>query len=171
MKPIYLFSLFILFLSCNQRDTSKSDNKTDQPFIKTVNQSDLSKINYTEFVLSPEAQRAIENWVEYNQLQEQVGYLKKGDLSFFNDNKKAIETLLKDLNKNIPEDLKDNSILARLKVVETTIYKLESLVQLSTTTKPELIEGIKAFLISVSNLDLQLNEVIELRRYENIPKP
>ncbi|WP_242130827.1 hypothetical protein [Aestuariivivens marinum] len=171
MKPIYLFSLFILFLSCNQKDTSKSDNKTDQTFNKTVNESDLSKINYTEFVLSPEAQRAIENWVEYNQLQEQVGYLKKGDLSFFNDNKKAIETLLKDLNKNIPEDLKDNSILARLKVVETTIYKLESLVQLSTTTKPELIEGIKAFLISISNLDLQLNEVIELRRYENIPKP
>ena len=171
MKPIYLFSLFILFLSCNQRDTSKNDSKTDQTFIKTVNQSDLSKINYTEFVLSPEAQRAIENCVEYNQLQEQVGYLKKGDLSFFSDNKKAIETLLKDLNKNIPEDLKDNSILARLKVVETTIYKLESLVQLSTTTKPELIEGIKAFLISVSNLDLQLNEVIELRRYENIPKP
>ena len=171
MKPIYLLGLLIFFFSCKKQNTSETDNLTEVAQDKTVTESDISKIKYTEFVLSPETQKAIENWVEYNQLQEQVGYVKKGDLSYFNDNKKAIETLLKDLNKNIPEGLKDNSILARLKVVETNTYKLESLVQLTTTTKPELTEGIKDFLIAVSNLDLQLNEVIELRRYENIPKP
>ncbi|WP_242083030.1 hypothetical protein [Aestuariivivens sediminis] len=171
MKLIYALSLLFVLLSCKKQDPSLANTASEDMVSTTVTESDISKIDYTEFVLSQEARKMVDPWAEYHQLQEQVSYIKKGDLSYFNDNDKAIETLLKDLIKNIPEDLKNNPILARIKIVETTTYKLESLLRLSTTTKPELVEGIKAFLVAISNLDLQLNKIIELKRNENIPKP
>ncbi|WP_242202997.1 hypothetical protein [Aestuariivivens insulae] len=171
MKFLYILSLLVLLCSCKKQEATQTDNETEQTLNRSITESDVSKIKYTEFVLSPEAQKAIENWAEYSQLQEQIGYVKKGDLSYFNDNKKAIETLLKGLNKNIPDHLNDNAILARLKAIETITYKLEGLVQLSTSTKPELIDGIKELLIAVSNLDLQLNKLMEFKRNDSIQKP
>ena len=171
MKYLYILSLFLLFYCCKKKETSQTDNTIGQTLSQTINESDISKIKYTEFVLSSETLKAIENWIEYNQLQEQVDYIKKGDLSYFRDNNEAIVTLLKGLYKNIPESLNDNAILARIKAVETTLYKLEGLVKLSTTTKPELVNGIKELLIAVSNLDLQLNKFIEFKRNESIQKP
>lgn len=171
MKLTYIVSLLLLFIACKKAATSSSDVASKQNTSTTITESDISKMKFTEFVLSQETKTVVESWTEYAQLQEQVGYVKKGDLSYFNDNKKSIETLLKGLKDNIPETFSNNSILARIKIVETSIYKLESLVRLSTTTKPELMDGIKAFLIAISNLDNQLNKVIEHERNNSIPKP
>ena len=45
--------------------------------------------------------------------------------------------------------------------METKFLKLESLVNLSTTSKTELIANIQDFLIAFSNLNLQMNKKIE----------
>ncbi|WP_242092551.1 hypothetical protein [Aestuariivivens sediminicola] len=171
MKLVYALSLVFVLYSCKKEISSTSEIEKQELPTTAVTESDVSKIQYTEFVLSQESKALIENWTEYNQMQEQVGYIKKGDLSYFNDNEEAITKLLKDLTKNIPDSLNNNTILARLKIVETNMYKLESLKRLSTSTKAELLGGIKALLVAVSNLDLQLNKIVELKRNENIPKP
>ena len=99
MKP-YIVILLLLFISCKKADTSNNETITKQNPSTAVTESDISKIQYTEFVLSQETKTVVEPWAEYTQLQEQVGYVKKGDLSYFNDNRKAIETLLKGLKDN-----------------------------------------------------------------------
>ena len=137
---------------------------------EAITESDISKLDFIEFVPSQETEKITENWLEYIQLQEQVSLIKKGDFSYFIDNKEAIDELFKSIVETIPEELNNSSILARIKTVETKLYKLGSFTNLETTSKKELLSTIKEFLISISNLDLQMNKTIELEN-QNIEKP
>lgn len=170
MRALRIIGICLFILACKKTNTEEAGQTTEKSFISEVTQSDISKLKYTEFVPDSEIKLIVANWPEYIQLEEQVTYIKKGDLNFFKDNNEAIKTLFKGLYENIPQEINDNSILARIKVVETTFYKLESLKSLSTTTKAEMLEGIKAFLIAMNNFHLQMNKIIELKN-QNIIKP
>ena len=170
IKLLSALSLFVIFFSCKNSEGNQDAGIIEEDQYQEITENDISKLNYVEFVLSPETNKITEDWMEYIQLQEQVALIKTGDLSYLNDNKKAIETLFKDLVKTIPEKLNNNSILARIKAVETKLYKLESFANLATTSKSDLRLTIKEFLISISNLDLQMNKIIELEN-QNIEKP
>lgn len=166
---ILAVSLLVLFTSCN----NKANNSTEQ-VEKTDNQviasQDIAKLKYTDYALDEKTNNALQDWAQYIQLEEVVNNVKTGDLSFFNDNKKAITLLLKEFKKDIPEAVNSPSILARILVFETKFFKLESLSNLSTTSKEELLETIKEFLVSFSNLNLQMNKKIEFDS-RNIVKP
>ena len=82
-------------------------------------------------------------------------------MSYFKDNNEAITKLVKELKEKIPDTLNTPSVDARITSLETKIYKLESLYNLSTTSKDELSLLIKEFLESVSNLNLQMNKKLE----------
>lgn len=170
MKILNILFVCLLIVSCKQKEIVEDETTISEISNNQIQEGDVSKIKYTEYVLSPETKDVVQNWSEYTQLQEQVNYVKKGNLSYFENNKETIEALFKGLYANIPEKIKENSILARVKALETKFFKLESLVNLSTTTKTELQNGIHEFLIAVTNLDLQMNKIIELES-QNIVKP
>lgn len=171
IKLLSILSIFIIIASCKK---TEENNSTDVDITENTNQklteSDISKLDYVDFGLDEKTERVIENWQEYYQLQDVVNNVKKGDLGFFNTNEEAIKTLLKDLKTNIPEPVNTSATLARIQVLETKIYKLESLSNLSTTTKNELNSTIKEFLVSVSNLNFQMNKKLE-KDNQNIQKP
>jgi len=149
-------------LSCkktNQTDTENNDvaNKS-----QVITEKDISKLNYLDFGIDDRTLAIIEPWQEFNQLQRIIENTKKGDLSYFKiDAKKNIKTLLSDIKNTIPEALNTPSIIARLTVVETTLYKTESLSNLSTTKKQDLLDTVKELLVSFSNLCFQLNKKLE----------
>ena len=103
-------------------------------------------------------------------MDEVISNVKKGDLTFFNDNEKAIELLIKELKQNVPKSLNSSSIHARILVLETKVLKLESLANLSTTTKEELLETIKEFFVSFYTLCFQMNKKVEFDN-RSIEKP
>lgn len=169
IKLFSIISLFIIISSCKKTEENNNTADTEKN-TQELTESDISKLNFIDFGLDEKTETVIENWQEYYQLIDVVNNVKKADLSFFNANEEAIKTLLKDLIKNIPEPVNTPATLARIKVLETKIYKLESLSNLQTTGKEELLSTIKEFLVSVSNLNFQMNKKLE-KDNQNIQKP
>ena len=162
MKIKFLSVLvLVLFYSCNkkQENSELTVVKVDDSLL--IKEKDIAKLKYTDYILDERTEDVILNWTEYSKLQDVVSKVKKGDLSFFNNNNKTIEDLLKNLKQAIPLEVNTESILARITALETKIYKLESLYKLSTTKKPELLELTKEFLVAFSNLNLQMNKKLE----------
>ncbi|MCF7567379.1 hypothetical protein L3X37_03235 [Sabulilitoribacter arenilitoris] len=170
IKILSILSLFIVIYSCKKTEENIANDADTKNNTQELTESDISKLDFIDFGLDEKTEGAIENWQEYYQLVDIVKKVKKADLVFFKDNNKAIITLLKDLKKNIPEPVNTPATLARILVLETKIFKLESLSNLSTTRKEELLSTIKEFLVAVSNLNFQMNKKLE-KDNQNIQKP
>ena len=96
--------------------------------------------------------------------------LKQGDISFFKENPELLDALLKDFKETLPEEINSPAILARIKELETKIYKLQSITIISNGNKNDLYPVIKELLISFSNFNLQINKKFE-KEAQNIQKP
>lgn len=170
IKFFHVLSICFILFACKGSQEDNTINNTIEKESQEITEKDIAKLKYIDFLLDSKTEVAIERWQEYIQLKDVIANIKNADLSFFNDNEETIKNLLKDLKTNIPETVNTPSILARLLVIETKIYKLESLSNLNTTTKPELLGIIKEFLVSFSNLNLQMNKKME-KDGQNIIKP
>jgi hypothetical protein len=161
-KILTLLSLtLLLFSSCKKNTNSAGNDSNLVHNEQEISEKDIKNLDFIEYALDQKVQIIIQDWTEYFQIQDVINNIKKGDLSFFNDNKKAINLLINALKTNIPEGIKSESIEARLLVVEIKLLKLESLANLTTTSKEKLLSTIEEFFISYSNLTLQMNKKIE----------
>lgn len=151
----------LIFTACKKSQENNLVSASETTDSTGVSIKDIEALIYKDYSLDQNAEIHLLNWAEYNQLEDIVMAIKMGDLSFFDSNEKEIKTLLKELRANIPEAISTPSINARLLVVETKFYKLESLSNLSTTSKDELLLTIQEFLVAFSNLNLQMNKKIE----------
>ena len=170
IKTLVILSFLVLFFACKKPQDGSSEDQIEQNKNQEITEQDISKLKYIEYALDSKTEEVIQDWAEYTQIEEVVDNIKKGDLTFFNDNEKAIKLVLKELKQNVPEPLNSSSIVARLLVLETKILKLESLANLSTTTKEELLETIKEFFVSFYTLSFQMNKKVEFDN-RSIEKP
>ena len=170
IKFLTLITLFILCFSCKKTHEGNANAVAEQNKEQAIFKNDISNLDYIAYTLDDKTELIIENWQEYSELNDVITNVKSGDLSFFNDNNKSIKTLFKNLETKIPEEIKTPSITARMLVLETKFYTLESLSNLSTTGKEELNDIIKEFLESFSYLNLQINKKIE-NDSQNTEKP
>lgn len=166
MRTNFLFSLcfFILLSACKDKQETNKTNAIEQNDNQGISEKTIENLDYIDYALDGKAENVIQDWTEYFQIEDVINNIKTGDLSFFDDNEKAIKLLLKEVKANIPEEAKTNSIEARLLVVETKLSKLESLSNLSSTSTEELLKTIEEFLIAFSNLNLQINKKVEFDR-------
>ncbi|MFI1744532.1 hypothetical protein [Thalassobellus sediminis] len=170
IKFLAALSLFVIFLSCKQKEETNLENNKDTNTISGITEKDISKLNYIEFALDKKTEKAIEDWNDYKELQIIVTNVKKGDLSYFDNEEDPIKELMKNAIQTIPSIVNTDPILARITVLETKLYKLEDVSTLLSTSKKELLESIKEFLESFSNLNFQMNKKIE-NDNQNIEKP
>ena len=170
---LYILSSLILFLNFSCNSNTESSKKTLQEVNSEnfkVSAKDIDNIKYTEFALSNLSENATENWLKFHELQEEITILKKGELSFFKDDKAILVSLITDLKNEIPKDLNTLSILVRLSVFETAIFKLEGISSLSNVNKEVILNAIKDVLVANSNVILQMNKKFE-KDSQNIEKP
>jgi len=170
LKILVLLIFLIMFTACKKGNEDVTENQIEQNKSKEITEKDISKLKYLEYILDPKTESIVRDWAEYIQLDEVVANVKKGDLVYFINNRKVIQLFLKELKQNIPKALNSESILSRVLVLETKLLKLESLSNLTTTSKKELIDTIKEFLVSFSNLSFQMNKKIEFDS-RSIEKP
>ena len=169
MRILSVLSLCICLISCNNLEENRKGIQKESSE-KDISKKDISNLDYIDFILDEKADKSIESWKEYYEFNTVIIDLKKGDLSYLEDNHEVLEAKLKDLKAAIPDQINTPLILARLVAFDTKMYKLESIVNLSTTTKTQLIADIKDVLISFSNLNLQINKKFE-KESQNIQKP
>lgn len=157
----FLCFLMITFSCKKTQDVSdiSDDKKTDS---LAIGAKDVSKIRYTDYILDTKTENLIIFWDAYKELQGVIDGVKNADFSFFYNNKKEVNELLINLKQNIPVEVNNPSILSRISALETKILKFESLINLTTTSKTELLANIQDVLVAFSNLNLQMNKKIEL---------
>ncbi|WP_100613933.1 hypothetical protein [Confluentibacter citreus] len=155
--------MLLIGVSCKKTTPTSTENIEDVTNkSQAITEKDISKLNYMDFAIDERVEPIIESWQEFNQLETIIENTKKGDLSYFkSDAKKNLKTLLSDIRQTIPDTINTPAILARITVLETKLYKTESLSNLSTTKKQELLNTLKELLVSFSNLSFQLNKKIE----------
>lgn len=174
----FLATLFFLTLatfnfSCKQTTTSEtesSESTETKSYDIKITAKDIQKLNYTEYVLSDLAKVKTQNWIKFQELSSQIEILKKGELSFFQDDKTLLETFLSDLKSEIPSELNIPSILVRLNVLDTTVHKLEGISELGNLNKDTVLNYIKDLLVAYTNLIFQINKKLE-KDAQKIIKP
>ncbi|MCF7559367.1 hypothetical protein L3X39_01860 [Sabulilitoribacter multivorans] len=160
IKTLNILCLLLILISCkNNQEAGPDDNVEKQS--QEITELDISKLKYIDYALDAKTEDTIKDWQAYYQLQDVIINIKKGDLSFFNNNEEEVKILLSKLRENIPQQISSPSVLARILVLETKILKLESLSNLATTSKEELLITIKEFLVACSNINFQMNKKIE----------
>ena len=170
MRKLIFFIMICAVCSC-------ADNKSEPSTIDLVSQdtlkiskTDIEKLNFTEFVLDPASDKKIAGWLKYRELEDRIDELKNADLSFFKGDKKIVETLIQEFMSTVPSNIDEESIQARILIVETMYLKLNNKVNLTTSTKSDIQKSITDLLEAFSNLNYQINKKFE-RDSQNIIKP
>jgi len=164
-------TIFFIALGCNSK--SKLGEQANEIIDLKENQitsKDIEQLKYVEFVLSNLSEKAISNWLKFQEFNGHMEILKKGDLSFFKDEKAILQTFFIDFATEIPESINTPSILVRLSVLESTVLKLEGISKFNNVKKEIVLAAIREVLIAHSNLILQINKKFELDS-QNVKKP
>lgn len=171
LKTLLLLTLCVFLFHCQEDPASKEKPETQAEIdARTISEKDIAALEYTEFHLSQDAQKTITDWQKYKDLNVQVVLLKKTDFTFFNDERTNLLTFIKDLKAEMPKAIRTKPVEARFTALDTKLQKLNSTLHLYNSTKAEKLECIKEFLISVSNLNLQINKKLEFEK-NNIIRP
>jgi len=170
MKILSVLGLLVCLFSCNSNANVENQNINDEDVSSIVTKSDISNLDFVEFILDNKSEKHIENWEKYFELDVHVINVKQADLSFFKNNNEMLVAFIQDIKSTLPESINSKPILARMTALETKMYKLESSVNLSNVHRNDIISAIKEFLISYSNLNFQINKKFE-REAQNIQKP
>ncbi|MBU2950550.1 hypothetical protein KO493_07565 [Tamlana agarivorans] len=170
IQILLTLSLFMLFSACKGDQGNETAVEPEVDNSDVVSETDIENLDFTEYTLDKKADLPLRDWSQYHKLQNIIADLKAGDFSYFHHNEKDLKETFKELKVNTPEAANSASISARLLVLETKFYKLESLYNLASTSEEELTQSTKELLVAFSNLNLQLNKKVEFDAI-NIQKP
>ena len=163
MTTMLLRLIIVCFLIVCCKNPTNNDSIPSKPNSSSllVTEQDISKLKFLEYGLDAKTETVLETWEQYKELNRIVSNVKGGNLLYFRDNKEVTSAFLKDLKEKIPDTMNTPSVAARLVALETKFLKLESLYNLSSSSKNEMLGIIKEFLESFSNLNLQMNKKLE----------
>ncbi|NRD22346.1 hypothetical protein HNV10_03780 [Winogradskyella litoriviva] len=165
---LFLCSFLILGCSNDKKVTSdieaiESHNNDNKITAKTI-----ENIKYKDYALSPEAETFVVSWTQYQELSKQIGFLKKGDFSFFNDDVAVLQEFIKGFKASMPNEFRTNPITSRNAIIETALLKLNEYLTLDNIEKSDKILGIKEVFVAFSNLNYQINKKLERDMYNDI---
>lgn len=162
-----LFCLIII--SCVDNKSSNESTETKTKIQKNViTAKAIENFKYTDYALSPKAEEAVINWEKYQEIANQIGYLKKADLSFFNSEKELLNTTIDEFTATVPEQLRTNPILSRTVIIKTTLLKLNESLRLDNIEDSLKLNNIKDVLVAFANLNYQINKKLEFDIYDKI---
>ena len=161
--PFYILVCFLVNIGCNNAPTQKlEETKEVSEHIKDITPKDIESLRFEDYALSDDSRKALENWQKYQDLNEQIDFIRKADFSFFSGDSKVLKAFLNDFKTEMPETIKTAPILSRIIALETKILKLNSILRLNNMDKATRVDAIKEVLVAMSNLNLQINKKFEL---------
>lgn len=170
MSRFITFFIVCLLISCgNDKASEISISKTKQNK-SIIKKKDLKNLDYIEFSLDQKSKQNISDWLKYIELEEKINELKKADLSYFRSDKEVVETLIEEFGATIPENINTDAVKARVLTVQNMYYKLNSIINLSRSTKTEIKTAITDLFEAFSNLNFQINKKFE-KDSQDIDKP
>jgi len=160
---VVVFLIFTISMGCNTvSEKTLQDNNIISNEDKNITSKDIELLEFDDYALSEDSEKALENWQKYHELVEQIDFIHKADFSFFSGEKGVLKTFINDFKTEMPESIKTAPILARITALETMVLKLNSLLRLDNIDKATRLRAVKELLTTMSNLNLQINKKFEL---------
>lgn len=160
MKQLGLLS-FLIFISCNSEPKPVENPLDVQEKAYTVQAEDIEMLEYTDYALSPKSSEAILDWQLYQDLQNHIKLLKRGNVSFFRVERGIMQEFIIELKLQQPPVIITPAIKSRLTVLETNLLRLQDLSNLDNIKKKDFLEAIKELFNADANLKLQINKKFE----------
>ena len=151
----FIFALFISFTSCDE--ITNGNVQKDNPNSTTIN---YSEINF-ESIYEVKYNSSIEQWINYFELNEFIEQLNSNDYSSLIDNKKFLLRFFKGIKFSIPNEINKPEIKSRLTVIETDFMRFESMLSNYEIEKEIKIKMVKKINNSFSNLNFQIDKLLE----------
>ncbi|MDW5291002.1 hypothetical protein [Formosa sp. PL04] len=170
MKKYSVIIICLCLWTCNSTDKEVKEVVVVEEISPFVFKDDISKIEYTDYILDSKAKTDIESWNMFVELQNALTLLKSGDVSYFQGYSKTMETAMKELIEGIPPVINTPAIQARFLTLETKMLKLQNVLSLQNIPKAEQLQNVKETLVAYSNLNLQINKKYE-KDAQHIIKP
>ena len=148
------FILVLVFFSCKKE--SKKLSK------EIPNNNDIAFIQLEfENIYKSNNDLTLESWLNYIELAEYINQINSNDFSSLIDNKKYLIRFFKGIKNTIPDVLNQPEISSRLTVIETDFLKLESMLSNFEISSDQKIKMVKRINNSFSNLNFQIDKLIE----------
>lgn len=172
LSHILLLICCVIMLNCNSRSKKELQTTDDVKTEDTnkISSNDIEALAFDDYILSNASKTKIMDWQKLHELNTQVEFLKKGDLSFFSANDSIVKSFVFQLKEETPENVDTDIIKSRVTALETKILKLNNTIELTNIPKEEVLMNIKEVLVAMSNLNFQINKKFELDA-NNIEKP
>jgi len=170
MRKVIFFIMIYAIYSCADKKSEPSKMDLLSQDTLKISKADIEKLNFTEFVLDPSSDKKLAGWLKYRELEDRINELKNADLSFFKGDKKIVETLIEEFISTVPSNIDEESIQARILIVETMYLKFNNKVNLTTSSKSDIQKSITDLLEAFTNLNYQINKKFE-RDSQNVIKP
>ncbi len=151
----FIFLLFISFTSCDE--ITSINVQKDNPNSTTIN---YSEINF-ESIYYVRYNPSIEKWINYFELNEFIEQLNSNDFSSLVDNKKFLLRFFKGIKFSIPDEINKPEIKSRLTVIETDFMRFESMLSNFEIENEIKIKMVKKINNSFSNLNFQIDKLLE----------
>tara|TARA_R110002050_G_scaffold133229_2_gene255658 strand:- start:7742 stop:8230 length:489 start_codon:yes stop_codon:yes gene_type:complete len=159
-----------MIMGCDNDKTTTTEievtENTNQD--KKITAKTIESIDYKDYALSPEAQAVVIPWTQYQELSKQIGFLKKGDFSFFNEDVADLQEFIKGFKASLPNEFRTNPIISRNAIIETALLKLNEYLTLDNIERKDKLLGIKEVFVAFSNLNYQINKKLERDMYNDI---
>ncbi|WP_458628088.1 hypothetical protein [Winogradskyella sp. PC D3.3] len=168
--------LLVLVLSCVLAIGCDDDTKGTSALEATeaveqnakITAKTIESIDYKDYALSSESEKAMVTWEKYHELATQISYLKKADFSFFNGDIELLKKFINEFKVQMPDQFRTNPIVSRNAIVETALLKLNENLTLDNIDRREKTLSIKALFTAFSNLNYQINKKLESDEYSKI---
>ena len=170
ITSIFLFLCGFMIVSCDDNKTTTAETEVVETTNeeKKITAKTIESIAYKDYALSPEAQEEVIPWTQYQELSKQIGFLKKGDFSFFNEDVADLQKFIKGFKASLPNNFNTNPIISRNAIIETSLLKLNEYLTLDNIERKDKLLGIKEVFVAFSNLNYQINKKLERDMYNDI---
>jgi len=163
MKNIFSIFLLLFLLSCNKVKSTK-EGIVAQDTIQTS----LIKANDFAIKLNPKAKKMVENWGEYQKLDEFIQQYRNISISNALLNAKELSELSQQLKDSIRvEKLKTPSVKIRLNVLYNETLRLADMSTINHISNSEVIQENKNIIEAYTALKLKINNIISQEKLNN----
>ena len=162
-KYIIVLSFFLVFIACGDKTEGTLENldvevKQEK---KKISVKAIENFKYNDYILSDDAKSEVSDWSKFQELETQISFLKKADITFFTTEKDTLKKFLDSLRVNIPNNINTNPVNSRITTLETKLLKLNNDLTLDNYSTENKLMSIKELLIANSNLIFVINKKLE----------
>ncbi|WP_271782400.1 hypothetical protein [Aquimarina algiphila] len=166
MKRFLFIGILLICIGCQSENTA---NTQEEKPVAQLDSLSKEKIKLEPLKLSPQAEKSLKNFEDFQNLRNFVISLRNGNSFYINKHADSINVLIGTFKENLSEDLNVNTINSRIGVLATESGLLRLLTEKKNPDSEKIMEANTRLIKAYNSLIIQLNE-LSLAIPENIEK-